>query len=87
MYIYTHLEKDDWVDDGGGLKLHVEDESDKGVNGISTDWEIVGDVFPPLLNKSELFESFIVAANDRGLRTTDPGVIVGSSSIFFIWLP
>lgn len=84
----TYLENDDCVDEGGGLKLHVEDERDKGVNGISTaDWELVGEVFPPLLNKSELFESLIVAANDSGLRTTEPGVIVGSSSIFFIWLP
>lgn len=52
-----------------GLKLHVEDES------IS-----FGDVFAVLVpNKSDSFAALI----DNGLRATLPGVIDGSSSMFF----
>lgn len=58
---------------------------DNGVSGISTD---VGDVFP--LNVAELevglnmSVSLIVDIDNSGLRTTDPGVIFGSSSTLFI---
>jgi hypothetical protein len=52
-----------------GLKLQVEDES------IS-----FGDVFAVLLPKSS--DSF-AALIDSGLRATLPGVIDGSSSMFF----
>lgn len=52
-----------------GLKLHVEDES------IS-----LGDVFAVLVpNKSDSFAALM----DNGLRATLPGVIEGSSSMFF----
>lgn len=52
-----------------GLKLHVEDES------IS-----FGDVFAVLdPNKSDSFAALM----DNGLRATLPGVIDGSSSMFF----
>jgi len=55
-----------------GLKLHVEDES------IS-----FGDVLAVLdPNKSDSFAALI----DSGLRATLPGVIDGSSSMFF-WVP
>lgn len=58
---------------------------DNGIRGISTN---VGDVFPltvvvfdVVLNMSE---SFMVGSVKRGLRTTDPGVILGSSSTLFM---
>jgi hypothetical protein len=56
--------------DVDGLKVHVEDES------IS-----FGDVLAVLLdpNKSDSFAALI----DNGLRATLPGVIDGSSSMFF----
>jgi len=34
--MFFYLVNDDCVDEGGGLKLQVEDERDKGVNGMST---------------------------------------------------
>jgi hypothetical protein len=55
------------------LKLHVEDD-----RLIS-----LGDVFELLPNKSDSF----VAAIAKGLRATLPGVMLGSSSIFLIWVP
>ena len=47
--------------------------------------EDVGDVLlmPPEENISGSFR----AAKDSGERTTDPGVMLGSSSIDFNWLP
>lgn len=71
--------KDEAVE-AGGLKLQVLELRLRGGTGMSAPEE-VGDVLPPLLNMSV---SLMEAARDRGERTTEPGVMLGSSSMLFI---
>lgn len=58
---------------------------ERGVKGISTD---VGDVFPLRVGALDVVlkisDSLMVEIDSNGLRTTDPGVMFGSSSTFFI---
>lgn len=75
----NYLVKDDAVEDGG-LKLQVLELRLRGGTDTSGPEE-VGEVLPPLLNISV---SLIEAARESGERTTEPGVILGSSSILFI---
>lgn len=64
-----------------GLKLHVEEEMLKGSTG--------GDAFDGTVDGGWALNISVslIVANDNGERTTLPGVMVGSSSILFIWLP
>lgn len=64
----------------GGLKLQVVELRLNGWMASPPGGEFL---LGFMLNNSV---SFIVAM-DSGERTTDPGVILGSSSIDFIWLP
>jgi len=62
-----------------------EDGMESGVSGMSTD---VGDVFPLKVGAFDVVlkisDSLMVDIDSNGLRTTDPGVMFGSSSTFFI---
>lgn len=78
----NYLENDEAVD-AGGLKLHVDELKLRGGIGISTP-ETVGEVLPPPLVKTSVS---LIVAKDRGERTTEPGVILGSSSMLFICVP
>lgn len=40
-----------------------------------------------LLLKEKMASGSLIVAKDSGERTTDPGVILGSSSMLFIWVP
>lgn len=73
--------KDEAVE-AGGLKLQVEELRLRGGMGMSPLTE-VGEVLPPLLNTSVS----LIVARERGERTTEPGVMLGSSSILFICVP
>lgn len=69
-------------EEAGGLKDQVLLDSDIGAIGSTA--ETVGEVLLPGLKISESFKF----ARDSGERTTEPGVILGSSSILLIiWLP
>lgn len=74
----------------GGLKVHVDDDKvgrlRVGIGGIvvSTAELTVGDVLLPLaLNISVS----LIVTKDNGERTTDPGVMLGSSSTLLICVP
>jgi len=81
------------VNDGvetGGLKVHVDEDRvgrlRVGIGGIvvSTAELTVGDVLLPLaLNISVS----LMVTKDNGERTTDPGVMLGSSSTLLICVP
>lgn len=63
--------------DEGGLKVHV---------GELSDWILSvtgGLLLGFILNNSVS----LIVASESGDRTTEPGVILGSSSIDFSWLP
>lgn len=77
LYIVYLVNALDVVEEGG-LKLHVDELSVKG-------W-IESFAGGDLLGFMKISESLIVGI-DSGERTTEPGVILGSSSIDFIWLP
>lgn len=62
----------------GGLKLQV--LLMRLMGGMASEPDTVGEVLPPLLKISVS----LIVARDRGERTTDPGVMLGSSSILFI---
>jgi hypothetical protein len=68
----------------GGLKVHVDDDNVGRLNGgivVSTAELTVGDVLLPLaLNISVS----LIVTSDKGERTTDPGVMLGSSSTLLI---
>lgn len=72
--------KEDEAVDAGGLKLQVLELRLRGGTGMSAPDE-VGEVLPPVLNMSV---SLMEAAKERGERTTEPGVMLGSSSMLFI---
>lgn len=67
----------------GGLKLHVE-LLRLGIDGLSFIGCGGGDV---LLPEEKIVSESLMAASDSGDRTTEPGVILGSSSIVFICVP
>jgi hypothetical protein len=74
----------------GGLKVHVDEDRvgrlRVGIGGIvvSTAELTVGDVLLPLaLNISVS----LIVTKDNGERTTDPGVMLGSSSTLLICVP
>jgi hypothetical protein len=71
----------------GGLKDHVDDDSDGRLKGgivVSTAELTVGDVLLPLaLNISVS----LIETSDNGERTTEPGVMLGSSSTLLICVP
>jgi hypothetical protein len=67
----------------GGLKVHVEEDNVGRLSGgiVSTAELTVGDVLLPLaLNIS----ASLSVTSDKGERTTDPGVMLGSSSTLLI---
>lgn len=78
----SHLVNEEEAVDDCGLKVQVLEPRPRGAT-MSVPEE-VGDVLPPLLKMSV---SLMVAAKESGERTTDPGVMLGSSSILFIWVP
>lgn len=73
----------------GGLKVHVDEDRvgrlRVGIGGIVVSTELtVGDVLLPLaLNISVS----LIVTKDNGERTTDPGVMLGSSSTLLICVP
>lgn len=67
----------------GGLNVHVELLR----LGIDVSGLVVcggGDV---LLLDEKIASGSLIAAKDNGERTTEPGVMLGSSSMLFIWVP
>lgn len=40
-----------------------------------------------LLLKEKMASGSLIVAKDNGERTTEPGVMLGSSSMLFIWVP
>jgi hypothetical protein len=70
--------------DTGGLKVHVDEDNVGRLKGgivVSTAELTVGDVLLPLaLNISVS----LIVTSDKGERTTDPGVMLGSSSTLLI---
>jgi hypothetical protein len=70
----------------GGLKVHVDEDNVGNVGRLSGGIAsipglIVGDVLLPLaLNISVS----LIVTSDKGERTTDPGVMLGSSSTLLI---
>lgn len=68
----------------GGLNVHVEllklgiDVS--GLVGCCGGGEV-------LLLEEKIASGSLIAARDSGERTTEPGVMLGSSSMLFIWVP
>lgn len=70
----------------GGLKVHVDEDNVGNVGRlsggiVSIPGLIVGDVLLPLaLNISVS----LIVTSDKGERTTDPGVMLGSSSTLLI---
>ena len=83
-YTDSYLAKEEAVEEAVLLQLHVEE--DERLNGvIISPPEEVGEVLltPPVENIS----GSLSADKDSGERPTDPGVMFGSSSMDFIWLP
>lgn len=67
----------------GGLNVHVELLR----LGIDVSGLVVcggGDV---LLLDEKIVSGSLIVAKDSGERTTEPGVMLGSSSMLFIWVP
>jgi hypothetical protein len=81
-YTHAYLVNEEGVETGG-LKVHVEDDSVGKLNGgiVSTDELTVGDVLLPLALNISVSLS---VTSDKGERTTDPGVMLGSSSTLLI---
>ena len=75
------------ADETGGLKLQVDEDNVGRLNGgmvVSTAELTVGEVLlPPALNIS----LSLMVTSDNGERTTEPGVMLGSSSILLICVP
>lgn len=72
------------ADDDVGLKLHVEDDRlREGIGALSAEEATTLAGGEVLLEELKISVSLIVA-NESGERTTDPGVILGSSSMLFI---
>lgn len=82
----VYLVNDEGVETGG-LKVHVDEDNVGRLKGgivVSTAELTVGDVLLPLaLNISVS----LMVTSDKGERTTDPGVMLGSSSTLLICVP
>lgn len=70
-----------------GLKLHVEEERLRdGIGALSAAEATTLAGGEVLLDELKISVSLMVA-KESGERTTDPGVMLGSSSILFICVP